>query len=60
MPSLGLQWTNCVNERICLRRKGTNADNMRRTIAIEKSSYMKKYEGGLDFEINNMGLKGRH
>jgi len=29
-------------------------------MAIEKSSYMKKYEGGLEFEINNMGLKGRH
>lgn len=60
VPSLGLQWTNCVNERVCLRRKGTNADNMKRTVCIEKSSYMRKHEGGLDFEINNMGLKGRH
>eukprot|EP00347_Sterkiella_histriomuscorum_P018865 403343876 len=57
-PSLGLQWTNCINERIHLKKKGTNADNIRRTIVIDKSSYMRKSE--LDFEIINNGIRGKH
>ncbi|CDW83316.1 UNKNOWN [Stylonychia lemnae] len=57
-PSLGINWTNCINERINLRRKGTNIDNIRRTIVIEKSSFMRKSE--LDFEITNNGIRGKH
>lgn len=31
---------------------------MKRTIIIEKSSYMRKSD--LDFEITNQGIKGKH
>lgn len=56
-PSLGLQWTNCINERINLKRKGTSSEYMKRTMVIEKSSYMRKSE--LDLEITNQGVKGK-
>lgn len=59
-PSLGLMWSNCVNERICLRKKNGYGGNqeVRRAISLEKSSYMRKNE--LDFEINLAGIRGRH
>ncbi len=41
-----------------LKRKGTNADNIKRTMIIEKSSYIRKSE--LDFEIANNGIRAKH
>ena len=41
-----------------LKRKGTNADNIKRTMIIEKSSYIRKSE--MDFEITNNGIRGKH
>jgi RecA/RadA recombinase len=56
VPSLGMLWSNCINERIALKRKGTAVD-CKRTIAVEKSSYMRKNE--VDFEILNCGIRGK-
>ena len=56
--SLGLLWSNCINERISLKKKGNTADNIKRHMIIEQSSYMRKSE--LEFEISNSGIKGRH
>ena len=58
MPSLGLMWTNCINERIALRKKQGQGSEVRRTMVIEKSSFMRKSD--LEFEINNSGLRGKH
>lgn len=50
VPSLGLNWANCINERIALKKKaGTSNVEVKRTIAIEKSSYMRRND--LEFEI---------
>ena len=56
--SLGLLWTNCVNDRIILKKRGNTADNMKRTMNVEKSSYMRRSD--LEFEITNSGIKGKH
>jgi hypothetical protein len=49
VPSLGLSWSNCINERIALKKKGgTSNVDVKRTIAIEKSSYMRKNEVNFD------------
>ena len=52
--SLGLLWSNCINERICLKKKshGSSAygDNVKRTMVIEKSSYLRKND--MEFEVN--------
>jgi len=60
VPSLGLQWSNCINERIALKKKGHQAagQDVRRIMAIEKSSYMRKNE--IDFVILAQGLRGKH
>jgi len=57
VPSLGLIWSNCINERIGLKRKGVNVD-AKRSMVIEKSAYMRKNE--VDFEILTQGLRGKH
>uniref|UniRef100_A0A7S3FW46 Rad51-like C-terminal domain-containing protein n=1 Tax=Strombidium rassoulzadegani TaxID=1082188 RepID=A0A7S3FW46_9SPIT len=64
-PALGLLWSNCVNERICLKKKSmggnhSNIDgqNVRRTICIEKSSFLKRYE--TEFELTMTGVKGKN
>ena len=51
VPSLGLMWSNCINERIALKKKGHSAagSEVRRIMVIEKSSYMRKNE--IDFVI---------
>jgi hypothetical protein len=56
VPSLGMLWSNCINERIALKKKGTTVD-IKRTMVIEKSSYMRKNE--VDFEILNCGIRGK-
>ena len=60
VPSLGLMWSNCINERIALRKKGQQTANqdVKRTMAIEKSAYMRKNE--IDFVIVASGLRGKH
>jgi hypothetical protein len=44
-------WTNCINERIALRKKMGQGSDVRRSMVIEKSSFMRKSD--LEFEINN-------
>lgn len=60
-PSLGLLWSNCVNERICLKKRsgagGGFSDNVKRTIVIEKSSYLRRNE--IEFEVNQGGVRGK-
>lgn len=62
-PALGLLWSNCVNERICLRKKAMGGgsaaygDGMRRQISIEKSSYMRRHE--IEFEVHPGGVRGK-
>lgn len=51
VPSLGLLWSNCINERICLRKKMGHGNEVKRTMLIEKSSFMRKSD--IEFEINN-------
>lgn len=58
IPSLGLQWSNCINERIGLKKKGASNIEVKRQMIIEKSSYMRKSE--VDFEILAQGLRGKH
>jgi len=59
VPSLGLLWSNCINERMGLRKKASNsATEVRRTMQIEKSSYMRKNE--IEFVIMGIGLRGKH
>ena len=59
VPSLGLNWSNCINDRIALKKRGgTSNIDIKRTIVIEKSSYMRRNE--LDFEIVAQGLRGKH
>ena len=58
VPSLGLNRSNCINERIALKKKaGSSNVEVKRTIVIEKSSYMRRNE--LDFEIVAQGLRGK-
>lgn len=56
-PSLGMLWSNCINERICLRKKGGYGANqdVKRSMVIEKSSFMRKNE--VDFEITVAGVR---
>jgi hypothetical protein len=62
--SLGLLWSNCINERICLKKKqGHGAqsgfgDNVKRTMCIEKSSYLRRNE--MEFEVSQGGVRGKH
>ena len=58
VPSLGMIWSNCINERIALRKKLGQGNDVRRTALIEKSSFMRRSD--LDFEICQQGLRGRH
>ena len=50
--SLGLLWSNCINERICLKKKahGGYGNDVKRQICIEKSSYLRRMQ--IDFEVN--------
>lgn len=62
-PSLGLLWSNCINERICLKKRSAHGgagygDNVKRTMSIEKSSYLRRNE--IEFEVYNGGVRGRH
>lgn len=57
VPSLGLLWSNCINERIGLKKKGNSAE-IKRSMVIEKSSYMRRNE--IDFIILGGGLRGKH
>ena len=61
-PALGLLWSNCVNERICLKRKALGGgaptgDNVKRQMSIEKSSYMRRNE--IEFEVHAGGVRGK-
>lgn len=61
-PALGLLWSNCVNERVGLKRRtlggGAPAgENVKRTIVIEKSAYMRKSD--LEFEVHQGGVRGK-
>jgi len=56
VPALGLIWSNCVNDRVCLKKHG-QADNLKRTMVIENSSYMRKSE--IEFEIGPAGLRAK-
>lgn len=58
-PALGLLWSNCVNERILLKRKAQSgaAENVRRHISIEKSSYMRRHD--IEFEVHAGGVRGK-
>ena len=59
VPSLGLNWSNSINERIALKKRaGSSNVDVKRIIVIEKSSYMRRNE--LDFEIVAQGLRGKH
>lgn len=60
VPSLGLLWSNCINERIGIKKRGNAAatTEVKRTMQIEKSSYMRKNE--IDFVIMGIGLRGKH
>ncbi len=54
-PSLGLLWSNCVNERICLKKKSAHGgsgfgDNVKRSMVIDKSAYLKRNE--IEFEVH--------
>lgn len=56
VPALGLLWSNCINERIGLKKKQQGTD-VRRTISIEKSAFMRRAD--LEFEIISQGLRGK-
>ena len=59
VPSLGLMWSNCINERLGLRQKrGHGSTDVKRTMSVEKSSFMRRSD--LDFEINQQGIRGKH
>ena len=58
VPSLGMNWTNCINDRIALKKKGGSSNiDVKRSIVIEKSSYMRRSE--MDFEIVPQGIRGK-
>ena len=62
-PSLGLLWSNCVNERICLKKKSAHGgsgfgDNVKRSMVIDKSAYLKRNE--IEFEVHQGGVKGKN
>jgi hypothetical protein len=57
VPSLGLMWSNCINERIALKKKMGHGSEVKRTMCIEKSSFMRKSD--LEFEITQAGLRGK-
>ena len=64
-PALGLLWSNCVNERIWLKKKGHHGhtgggpgfDNVNRAMVIDKSCYLRRNE--MDFEVYPGGVRGR-
>ena len=63
-PALGLLWSNCVNERICLKKKSSGGgnsigfgDNVKRHVFIEKSSYLRRNE--IEFEVYIGGVRGK-
>lgn len=59
VPSLGLMWSNCINDRIALKKKTSNTGtDVKRLMIIEKSSYMRRNE--IEFEIQGVGLRGKH
>lgn len=59
VPSLGLNWSNCINERVALKKRSGNANvDVKRTMVIEKSSYMRRNE--IEFDIVAQGIKGKH
>lgn len=58
VPSLGINWTNCINDRICLKKRGGGNHDITRTMVIEQSSYMRKNE--IDFDILQCGIRGRY
>ena len=63
-PSLGLLWSNCVNERICLKKRSHGGggsgfgDNVKRTMMIDKSAYLRRNE--MNFEVHAGGVRGKH
>ena len=59
VPSLGLMWSNCINDRICLKKKTSTGGTSepKRTMCIEKSGYLRKND--IEFEIVAQGLKGK-
>lgn len=58
-PSLGLLWSNCVNERICLKKKAAHGgDNCKRTMMIDKSSFLRRND--IEFEVHQGGVRGKH
>jgi len=59
VPSLGLNWSNCINERLALKKRGgTSNVDVKRIMVIEKSSYMRRNE--LEFEIVAQGVRGKN
>jgi len=50
VPSLGLLWSNCINERIGLKKKMGHGTDIKRSISIDKSSFMRRSD--LEFEIS--------
>ena len=64
-PALGLLWSNCINERIWLKKKGQHGhtgggggfDVVHRAMVIDKSSYLRRNE--IDFEVHPGGVRGR-
>ena len=61
-PALGLLWSNCVNERISLKRRtlgggAPTGENVKRHLAIEKSSYMRRSD--IEFEVHQGGVRGK-
>ena len=63
-PSLGLLWSNCVNERICLKKRSHGGggsgfgDNVKRTMMIDKSAFLRRNE--INFEVHAGGVRGKH
>ena len=58
MPALGLMWSNCINERIGLRKKIASGNEVKRVITIDKSAFMRRSD--IEFEISAQGIRGRH
>ena len=61
-PALGLLWSNCVNERICLKKRAQGGagfgDNVKRTMCIDKSAYLRRND--IEFEVHPGGVRGKH
>ena len=61
-PALGLLWSNCVNERLGLKKRtggvvGPTGDNIKRHVTIEKSSYLRR--GELEIEVHDGGVRAK-